>query len=80
MRRSVTAITIVLALGMLLPASAAGPVRMPEVVGDAAATSVVVTLRDDGSTGPAATRRAVRIAARRLGLTPLDIYASIGPV
>ncbi len=80
MRRSVTAVTLVHALGMLLPAAAAGPVRMPEVVGDPAASRVVVTLRDDDSKGPAATRRAVRTAARRLGVTPSDIYASIGPV
>jgi len=81
MRRSIAIIAAVLALGML-PVEAAGQSAMPRVLGDPAATTVVVTLRDGdtGSTHPGTVRRQVRDSARRLGVTPTDIYASIGPV
>jgi hypothetical protein len=82
MRRSVAAIAVALALGMLLPVEAADPGAMPVVLGDRAATSVVVTLRegDIGATDPGAVRRDVGATARRLGITPSDIYPSLGPV
>src|SRR6188508_3109875 len=71
-------------MGALLPVEAAGPGAMPEVVGDRDATTVVVTLRDadgvDSGADAAAVREHVRTTARRLGITPDQVFASIGPV
>jgi subtilisin family serine protease len=81
MRRSVATITILLGLGVLLPATVVGPARSAAIVGDAAASMVVVTLRDaDPAADSRSIRQRVRATARQLGVTPTQVYASVGPV
>jgi subtilisin len=88
MRRFVTAIAAVLALGVLAPVHAAGPGARPVAVSDpASSTAVIVTLAGESPAGRPGdrqvlreTRQRVRTAARRLGVTPTGIYPSIGLV
>jgi hypothetical protein len=85
MRRLVAAIAIVLAVGVLAPVGAAGPATPVAPVAAAGTTDVVVSLRtptsDDG-TGDAVRRATTQVerVTRRLGVTPTDVYAAIGPI
>jgi subtilisin family serine protease len=89
MRRSVVAIAVVLALGLLLPVAAAGPGASQVMPADRGAqgSDVVVTLRERRS-GERSSDRAtsremrtwVRRSARRLGVTPTAIYPALGAV
>lgn len=87
MRRFVTAIAAVLALTVLTPVSATTPGAVPGARTTATGPqAVIVTL--EGAPGASArrakdaraVRQRVRAEARRLGVTPTDIYPSIGHV
>jgi hypothetical protein len=85
MRRLVVAVTVVLALGVLAPAHAAGPGAMLVTPADAGGSHrVIVTLQgapgDDDPAGLRATRDEVRRTARALGVTAIDVYPGIGRV
>jgi subtilisin family serine protease len=85
MRRFVAALVAILALGVLAPAGAASSTAHVPSDGESIMTRVVVTLRDPRSAdraGDAAERSAALVArvTRRLGVTPTDVYAAIGPI
>lgn len=87
MRSLIAAITAVLAFGVLAPAQATGPgASVATPMGSDASHPVIVTLTgpepDDTTDASAlrATSQRVRATARTLGLTPTDIYPSVGPV
>jgi len=86
MRRFVAAITVLLALSLLVPARAAGPAASVTVAADGTPSHrVIVTLAgtsDQGADASArtATRGQVRRAARTLGVTAAAVYPAIGLV
>ncbi len=87
MRRFVAAVAIMLAVVVLAPVSAASPSTSDRSVTAVADPFPVIVTLDGSLRAPArdrrdlrAIRQQVRAEARRLGVTPTDIYPSIGHV